>query len=62
MNNFGNQNAMTGQGMNQPMGQKQDPLDKVFDKVTKKSGHDMAPGTDEKITDAGRGLFEKVTG
>ena len=62
MNNFGNQNNMTGQGMGQPMGQKQDPVDKVFDTVSKKSGHDMAPQTDEKITDGARGLFEKVTG
>ncbi|GKT66351.1 hypothetical protein ColTof3_13690 [Colletotrichum tofieldiae] len=42
--------------------QKQDPVDKVFDFGSKKAGHDFAPGTDEKITDAGRGLYEKVTG
>ncbi|WQF89264.1 hypothetical protein CDEST_14278 [Colletotrichum destructivum] len=42
--------------------QKQDPLDKAFDFASKKAGHDFAPGTDEKITDGARGLWEKVTG
>ncbi|KAK2008714.1 hypothetical protein LZ32DRAFT_661888 [Colletotrichum eremochloae] len=42
--------------------QKQDPVDKVFDFGSKKAGHDFSPSTDEKITDAGRGIYEKVTG
>ncbi|KAJ0161636.1 hypothetical protein CTA2_5882 [Colletotrichum tanaceti] len=42
--------------------QKKDPLDKAFDFASKKAGHDFAPGTDEKITDGARGLWEKVTG
>ncbi|EFQ36265.1 hypothetical protein CGRA01v4_14989 [Colletotrichum graminicola] len=42
--------------------QKQDPVDKVFDFGSKKAGHDFSPSTDEKITDAGRGVYEKVTG
>lgn len=28
----------------------------------KKSGHNMDRNTQEKITDAGRGMYEKVTG
>ncbi|KAL0938193.1 uncharacterized protein CTRU02_207924 [Colletotrichum truncatum] len=47
----------------QPAGQpKQDPVDKAFDFATKKAGHDMPRSTDEKITDAGRNMYEKVTG
>ncbi|WYZ45744.1 hypothetical protein EsH8_VIII_001060 [Colletotrichum jinshuiense] len=46
----------------QPAGQKQDPVDKIFDKVSKKAGHDFSPSQDEKITDAGRKLYEKFTG
>ena len=34
----------------------------AFDFASKKSGHDFAPGTDEKITDGARGLYEKATG
>jgi hypothetical protein len=51
------QPATQGQGVHKP-----DFLDKAFDTVSKKAGHDLNPSTDEKITDAGRGLFEKVTG
>ncbi|OHE91104.1 hypothetical protein CORC01_13586 [Colletotrichum orchidophilum] len=45
-----------------PGQQKQDPVDKIFDIGSKKAGHDFSPSTDEKITDAGRGIYEKVTG
>jgi len=34
----------------------------AFDFASKKTGHDFAPGTDEKITDGARGLYEKATG
>ncbi|GAO13530.1 uncharacterized protein UV8b_05803 [Ustilaginoidea virens] len=40
----------------------QDYVDKAFDYGTKKSGHPMDRNTQEKITDAGRGVYEKVTG
>ncbi|KAF5512207.1 hypothetical protein CGCA056_v012730 [Colletotrichum aenigma] len=41
---------------------KEDPVDKAFDFASKKAGHDMPRSTDEKITDAGRNMYEKVTG
>ncbi|KAM0327062.1 hypothetical protein ACHAQA_006185 [Verticillium albo-atrum] len=43
-------------------GEKQDYVDKAFGAGVKKSGHNIDRGTQEKITDAGRGLFEKQTG
>ncbi|KAF9869414.1 hypothetical protein CkaCkLH20_13131 [Colletotrichum karsti] len=56
-------NPLKSNNQAQPAGQeKMDPVDKVFDAVTKKSGHDMPRSTDEKITDAGRNMYEKVTG
>ncbi|KAF3796920.1 hypothetical protein GCG54_00013095 [Colletotrichum gloeosporioides] len=47
---------------------KEDPVDKArtdgaylaFDFATKKAGHDMPRSTDEKITDAGRNMYEKL--
>ncbi|KAG9241434.1 hypothetical protein BJ878DRAFT_520761 [Calycina marina] len=57
----GNTAAPTG-GATAPAGQTQDYGDKAFDFVSKKSGHDFAPGTDEKITDGARGMYEKATG
>jgi len=48
-------------GQGAAAGQK-DYGDKVFDAVSKKSGHPMGAGTGEKITDGVRGVFEKVTG
>lgn len=73
MNNFGQnlqQNmqggapagAPMGQPAGQPAGQKPDMVDKAFDFVAKKSGHPMNPQTEEKITDEGRTIFEKMTG
>ena len=64
MENFtkNTQQGMSGQPAQQPAGQKTDYVDKAFDFVSKKAGHDMAPQTDEKITDGGRGVFEKLTG
>ncbi|EEY17138.1 hypothetical protein D7B24_001230 [Verticillium nonalfalfae] len=41
---------------------KQDYVDKAFDAGVKKSGHSMDRNTQEKVTDAGRGMFEKQTG
>ncbi|KAK7409244.1 hypothetical protein QQX98_008554 [Neonectria punicea] len=41
---------------------KQDYVDKAFGMASKKSGRNVDHNTAEKITDAGRGLFEKVTG
>jgi len=34
----------------------------AFDFVSKKTGRDFDPKTDEKITDGVRGLYEKATG
>lgn len=34
----------------------------AFDAISKKSGRDFDPATDEKITDGARGLYEKATG
>ncbi|OLN90178.1 hypothetical protein CCHL11_09797 [Colletotrichum chlorophyti] len=42
--------------------QKKDPVDKAFDFISKKAGHDFSDSTDEKITDAGRGMYEKASG
>ncbi|KAH6984534.1 hypothetical protein BGZ61DRAFT_534977 [Ilyonectria robusta] len=40
----------------------QDYVDKAFGMAAKKSGHNVDANTAEKITDAGRGMFEKLTG
>jgi len=40
----------------------EDYLDKGLDAVEKKLGHTQSRETNEKITDAARGLFEKATG
>ncbi|KAF7554184.1 hypothetical protein G7046_g6895 [Stylonectria norvegica] len=40
----------------------QDYGDKAFDFISKKSGHDFDPKTDEKITDGARGAYEKFSG
>ncbi|KAI9147547.1 microtubule associated protein [Paramyrothecium foliicola] len=42
--------------------QKQDYGDKAFDTISKKAGYDFNPQTDEKITDAARGAYEKFSG
>jgi hypothetical protein len=60
-NTQGSMGAPAGNQQQAP-GQKTDYVDKAFDFASKKAGHDMNPQTDEKITDAGRGLYEKVTG
>ncbi|KAG6166253.1 hypothetical protein E4U24_000943 [Claviceps purpurea] len=54
----------SGSGQNPPAegGQKQDYVDKAFSMGAKKSGHNINPGTQEKMTDAGRTAYEKVTG
>ncbi|KAL7951710.1 hypothetical protein V8C42DRAFT_304963 [Trichoderma barbatum] len=43
-------------------GQKDDYVDKAFSMGAKKSGHNMDRNTQEKITDAGRSMYEKATG
>ncbi|KAG6005426.1 hypothetical protein E4U43_000591 [Claviceps pusilla] len=43
-------------------GEKQDYVDKAFGMAAKKSGHNIDRNTQEKITDAGRSAYEKVTG
>ncbi|KAG5930010.1 hypothetical protein E4U53_002317 [Claviceps sorghi] len=42
--------------------QKQDYVDKAFSMGAKKTGHEVDPGTQEKITDSGREAYEKLTG
>ncbi|KAK2612645.1 hypothetical protein QQS21_001261 [Conoideocrella luteorostrata] len=42
--------------------QKDDYVDKAFGMGAKKSGHNIDRNTQEKITDAGRGAYEKATG
>ncbi|KAL6853105.1 hypothetical protein ACO1O0_007658 [Amphichorda felina] len=42
--------------------QKEDYVDKAWDTISKKAGHDFDRETDEKITDAARGAFEKFSG
>ncbi|CAM1508870.1 Fc.00g026090.m01.CDS01 [Cosmosporella sp. VM-42] len=41
---------------------KQDYGDKAFDFISKKTGHDFDPKTDEKITDGARSAYEKFSG
>lgn len=43
-------------------GQKEDYVDKGLDGAEKKFGFQQSRETNEKITDAGRGLYEKQTG
>ncbi|KAG5926544.1 hypothetical protein E4U42_003166 [Claviceps africana] len=43
-------------------GEKQDYVDKAFSMGAKKTGHNVDPGTQEKITDSGRAAYEKLTG
>ncbi|EHK23752.1 uncharacterized protein TRIVIDRAFT_73847 [Trichoderma virens Gv29-8] len=42
--------------------QKDDYVDKAFAMGAKKSGHNIDRNTQEKITDAGRSMYEKATG
>ncbi|KAG6000427.1 hypothetical protein E4U21_005469 [Claviceps maximensis] len=46
----------------QGQGQEQDYVDKAFSMGAKKSGHNIDANTQEKITDAGRSAYEKMTG
>ncbi|KAL6875122.1 hypothetical protein J3F83DRAFT_729968 [Trichoderma novae-zelandiae] len=43
-------------------GQQDDYVDKAFSMGAKQSGHTMDRNTQEKITDTGRGMYEKATG
>ncbi|KAL2753253.1 hypothetical protein ACRALDRAFT_1065415 [Sodiomyces alcalophilus JCM 7366] len=43
-------------------GQQDDYLDKAFGAAAQKSGHNIDRDTQERITDTGRGMFEKGTG
>ncbi|KAL7924802.1 hypothetical protein ACQKWADRAFT_285990 [Trichoderma austrokoningii] len=42
--------------------QKEDYVDKAFGMGSKKAGYNIDRSTQEKITDAGRDVYEKVTG
>lgn len=60
--------AMSGSGTsntttdpNAGAGQK-DYGDKGLDMLEKKTGHQQSAGVNEKVTDAGRGMYEKATG
>ncbi|TLS30854.1 hypothetical protein PpBr36_03955 [Pyricularia pennisetigena] len=59
-----NNNGTAAPGQQNPgmAGEKKDFGDKAFDALAKKSGHPVDRNTSEKITDAARGAFEKVTG
>ena len=46
----------------QPAGQKDDYVDKAFGFASKKFGMNTSKEQNEKITDAGRGFYEKQTG
>ncbi|KHN97957.1 uncharacterized protein MAM_04346 [Metarhizium album ARSEF 1941] len=50
-----------GQGQGQG-GEQKDYVDKAFGMAASKSGHNIDPNTQEKITDAGRSAYEKATG
>lgn len=58
--------AMSGSGSSsgagQPAGQKEDYVDKGLDAGEKKFGMPQNRAANEKITDAGRGMYEKQTG
>lgn len=49
-------------GAGQPAGQKEDYVDKGLDAGEKKFGMPQNRAANEKITDAGRGMYEKQTG
>ncbi|KIN01119.1 hypothetical protein OIDMADRAFT_19122 [Oidiodendron maius Zn] len=40
----------------------QDYGDKALDFLEQRSGHNLGAGTNEKITDGARGMYEKATG
>lgn len=61
MNNLTGNHGASGAG-GAAGGEKKDYVDKGFDMLSKKSGHNVDPKTGEKITDSARGLFEKATG
>ncbi|KAL7938621.1 hypothetical protein V8C35DRAFT_288659 [Trichoderma chlorosporum] len=65
-NNQGQQGVQgTGAAAPQAQGgavQQEDYVDKAFAMGAKESGHNMNRNTQEKITDAGRNMYEKVTG
>ncbi|EKD15795.1 uncharacterized protein L3040_003584 [Drepanopeziza brunnea f. sp. 'multigermtubi'] len=50
------------QQQQQTGGQQKDYGDKALEFIEKKTGHQMGAGTNEKITDGLRGLYEKNTG
>ncbi|PTB69048.1 hypothetical protein BBK36DRAFT_2418 [Trichoderma citrinoviride] len=43
-------------------GQQDDYVDKAFSMGAKQSGHNIDRNTQEKITDTGRGMYEKASG
>ncbi|KAJ7673659.1 hypothetical protein DFH06DRAFT_1467154 [Mycena polygramma] len=50
------------QGNNQAAGGQEDYVDKGLDFIEKKLGHTQNRGVNEKITDAAREQYEKLTG
>lgn len=52
----------SGSGSAPAGGQKEDYVDKGLAGVEKKTGFSQSRETNEKVTDAGRGLYEKQTG
>ncbi|KAH6670942.1 hypothetical protein F5X68DRAFT_44549 [Plectosphaerella plurivora] len=57
-----NSQVNTQQAGGQPAAGGQDYGDKAFAAGIKKSGYNISPQNQEKVTDAGRGAFEKATG
>ncbi|KAM0265582.1 hypothetical protein ACHAQJ_000014 [Trichoderma viride] len=66
MNKGQGQQATQGTGAAAPQAQggapQEDYVDKAFGMGTKKAGYNMNRNTQEKITDAGRNMYEKATG
>jgi len=63
--NLGGMNLGGGAGTNATANagaSKQDPVDKAVNFMSQKAGKPMNRSTEEKITDAGRKVLEKVTG
>ncbi|KAG6020536.1 hypothetical protein E4U41_002815 [Claviceps citrina] len=55
------QSQSQSQGSN-AQGEKKDYVDMAFGMGAQKSGHNIDPNTQEKMTDAGRTAYEKATG
>ncbi|CEI70279.1 hypothetical protein FVEN_g1200 [Fusarium venenatum] len=58
----GNKEGASSSNNNNGGAQSQDYVDKAFSAVSKKSGYNISADNQEKITDAGRNMYEKQTG